>query len=51
MYFHSMGITWVEIANLFGVSRTTISFVDEENLDKSQVESVGDTIDNACMMS
>ena len=43
MYRHSMGFTWVEIANLLGVTRMTIFCRLREF---GQVESVGDTIDD-----
>ena len=42
MYLHSMGFTWVDIANLLGVSRMTIF---RRRREFGQVESVGDTID------
>lgn len=43
MYLHSMGFTWVEIANLLGVSRMTIFCRRREF---GLVETVGDTIDD-----
>ena len=41
MYLHSMGFTWVEIANLLGVSRMTIF---RRRREFGQVKSVGDNI-------
>ena len=43
MYLHSMGFTWIEIANLLGVSRMTIF---RRRREFGQVESVGDNIDD-----
>ena len=43
MYLHSMGFTWVEIANLLGVSRMTIF---RRRREFGQVERVGDNIDD-----
>ena len=43
MYLHSMGFTWVEIANLLGVSRMTIF---RRRREFGLVKTVGDTIDD-----
>ena len=47
MYLHSMGFTWVEIANLLGVSRMTIvrrrrefGQVESETIDDDELELV-----------